>query len=200
MASCLDNVVLQGLETGLGCSDDHVQILYVAKYKDIDWSSMKDDPTKFDKANQEIKEFVMVSDSVGGVATPRKFVRFEPYQKDSIAKSTFALPDSVWSHLITLSFMGKSNMVKNIIQKMLKLCGFILVTFSDKCTSRTFGVDYNPDRDTFRPCEMPLRISRVEDDNGKRGSDNSSKDDFDITGKGLFAPLYNTIDEANMPF
>lgn len=146
------------------------------------------DPLQFTPATQTILEFEM------NVAGTWKRIDFE--KKAGQYTSTFTEDADTYANLISMTFDGKDNPRKLAITQAIQCCDIVALVFGNNGEQRVFGVDYNGDR--FDTIVSRLRVGRHLDASGLLGTD-KARDEIDLTGESLFAPLFANVVEASLP-
>jgi hypothetical protein len=165
-----------------------IKTAYWTEYNSIDWEDMASDPLKFDTATETVLGYTMVGGAV--------FKKLTFGRKNGFYDFTFTEDTDVYEQLITMIFEGKSNANRLAFKKSLNCCRIVLHIFDNNCLERIVGVEW--DGASFEPQVKTLRIGRHLDSSGQSG-DSKSRDEFDLVGESLFAPLFSTVGETNIP-
>lgn len=165
-----------------------IKTAYWALYNEINWASMAVSGSNFDTSTQLIKDYIMVSTA--------KFKKLSFERKQGAYNFTYTKDSDVYTQLVTLIFEGKDNTVKNALTKAIGCCKIVFHIFDNNCIERILGVEWNGT--TFDPQVVPLSITRHLDTSGEFGS-SKARDEIDLGGESLMAPLYGTVGESNIP-
>lgn len=166
-----------------------VKSIYVARYGDIDWVAMETDPQKFDNTTQTVVEWVMNLAAV--------FKKWEFNRKLGEFNSTYTEESGLYENLITLIFEGNDPATRLSFVKSVNCCDLIVQIFDWNCQSRIFGVSF--DGSSFLEIDItPLKIVRHLDSSGAFGGD-KTRNEIDLGGEAVYAPLFATMPEADVP-
>ena len=186
---CVTSCALNDIAYDTSCSiKGGVKTLYWARYSEIDWAAMAASATQFDQTNQKILSYTML-----GTA---KFKKLTFDRKSGFYNFTFTSDADVYAILITLIFEGKSSGNRNAFAKAVGCCDIIAHIFDNNCLERVVGVEWNGT--AFEPQISKLKVVRHLDASGQFGTD-KARDELDLGGEALIAPLYAEVTEPNMP-
>jgi len=186
---CVTTCELADISTSDECNiRGGLKTVYWALYSDIDWEDMAADPLQFDTATQEILGYTMVGGAVFNKLT------FE--RKQGLYDFTYTEDTGVYEQVVTMIFEGKSVTLRNALVSTIGCCKIILHIFDNNCLERVVGVEW--DGVTFEPQVKTLRITRHLDSSGEFGTA-PARDELDIGGESLFAPIYAQVGETNIP-
>lgn len=187
--ACATTCELTDIEEDDDCNNrGGIKTVYWAKYADIDWATMATDPLKFNPTTQTILGFTMLASAV--------FHKLTFGRKQAFYNFTYTKDTDVYAQVITLIFNGKSATNRNAFAKAVGCCKVVAVIFDNNCLSRVVGVEW--DGTTFEPQITPLGITRHLDSSGQFGAD-KARDEIDLGGESLIAPLYSTALESAIP-
>ena len=157
-------------------------------YEAVDWAAMAADNSKFDQTTATLLDYTMQTGGVFNILTSKA--------KDAYYEATFTSENDYWELLVAQIFEGKDVARTNAFNQAIQCCQLILHLFANNGKDRVFGVDWNGT--SFQPTLEPLRVGRVLDAGGQIGS-NKARDEMDLTGQSLFAPIHSTMAYANLP-
>lgn len=161
---------------------------YWTENQSVDWDTMFGDPLLFNPTTGQILDYAMV-----GGAT---FNRLTFDLKTAFYDFTYTSETDLFNLLLTMNFKGQDNDRKNALMSALQCCDVIFHLFANDGTQRVVGKDYNGLG--FRDLLTPLRITRLLDSSGQL-STSKARVEMDLGGEGFFAPLFSTMDVADIP-
>lgn len=161
---------------------------YWAKCDEIDWEAMAASAPSFDPATEVILAYIMVNSAV--------FTKIESEKKSSQYNFQYTRANDFYTLAINLLFEGKSAARRLTIKEAILECCIILHIFDNNGLERVVGMEWVGGTFTL-PVER-LKIDVHDDISGLFGGTIPS-DALTLAGEGLFAPLYATVGEANIP-
>lgn len=186
---CVTSCELNDIAYDTSCSiKGGLKTVYWARYSEIDWVAMAASATNFDTTNQKILSYIML----GGA----KFKKLTFDRKLSFYNFTFTSDADLYALLVTIIFEGKSSSNRNAFTKAIGCCDIVLHIFDNNCLERVAGVEWNGT--SFEPQIKKLQIVRHLDASGQFGTD-KGRDELDLGGESLTAPLFADVTEPNIP-
>ena len=174
---------LNVITTQGSCDNGGIKKCYYAKNTDIDWSTMADAPLSWDADTYTISTFTMLGGAVFKTLTNAK--RGGKYD------FVYTQDAAVYDIMINLIFEGKSSVTSLNFTKLITCCNLCLVIMTNNGLGRVVGKEW--DGDAFDDLVDNLRLDRHGDFGGELGGD-KARDEMDIKGGGLYAPVHHDID------
>ena len=171
---------LSNLTSGEACEQSGgIAIAYWAQYSDIDWAAMVADTAKWDAATLTVKGYTMISGKV--------FKKIEFERKTPQYSFTYTNEQQFYAQVINMVLEGQSISQSTAIRKAIGCCNLVLHIIDNNGRHRVVGVEYTGS--VFVKQLTGLRIGRHLDTSGQL-SQTKSRDELDLTGESMRAPLY----------
>lgn len=179
------------LDDSIYCGPGGIAQLAMAKYDDIDWAAMVDDPTKFDKATERILGYTM--------KTGKTFLNYPLADREAARYENAFDANDLNTVSVFLNTKGKSAANRLAIKNLTNCCNVVKHVWGNDGTQRVIGVEYNSDLEKFI---RPLRESAVTgtDGSGQVGTDTRPGDQLTLVDVQLSSPLFAEIDSEDFPF
>ena len=160
-----------------------------AKFSDIDWDAIAASAAHWTAATEVLLDYIMVG--------PAVFNPIESEKKLSEYNFTYTSDNDFYELLILIQFEGKSASRRLSLQKAISCCDIIFHIFDNNGMERVVGVEWDG-TSLVKPLDS-LVIGRHLDTSGNfTGS--KPRDEVDLTGESLSAPLFATVGYGAMPF
>ena len=161
---------------------------YWAKYSDIDWAAMRVSALHWNNTTKTILGFIFLNSA--------EFIPVPHDLKTGEANADFSRSDGFYKNSIKVNFMGQSPANRKIFEEAIGCCNLVYVTVSNACSIRVWGVD--DDGAGFSPLLTPLTIDKNSDKSGTLGGTNAARNEIELVGESLVAPLFYTSAEATL--
>jgi hypothetical protein len=165
-----------------------IKRVYWTLFSAVNWAAMLADEDAFNPTTQVILEFEM---NTGGT-----WKRLDFEKKQGSYSAEYTEDTDSYALNIPLVFEGKENARKNALTQALRCCDIVALVIGNNGEQRVFGVDF--DGDFFDTISERLKVGRHLDTSGVLGTD-KARDEVDLTGEALFAPLFANVVEADLP-
>ena len=182
---------LEDILTGAGCKKrGALSVAYWTKCEGVDWAAIAASGVHWDATTELILDYIMVGGAV--------FKKLSFKKKLATYDFTFTSESDLYEILIAMTFEGKDAARRLALQKALACCCVVMHLFDNNGLERVVGMEYNSGGVTFDPEVTELEITRHLDTSGDfEGS--VPRDELDVGGESLCAPLFATVTEANIP-
>ncbi len=154
----------------------------------VDWDAMAVDPLKFDPLNQTILGYTMTAGAT------MKQITFE--RKSAYYEFTYTDETGVYTDFLTFNFRGKDAARRNKLMSAIQCCNIGIHIYGNGGEQRVFGIDWNGE--DFLGLLEQGRLLRHLDAGGQLGT-SVARDEIDLGGESLFAPLFANVPFASLP-
>lgn len=186
---CVTTCELSDISYDTACNiKGGLKAAYWAKISDVDWAAIAANPLLFDTTTQKLLGYTMLGGAV--------FHKLTFDRKQGFYNFTYTSDTDVYAQLITMIFEGKSITNRNNLVKAVSCCNLLIHLIDNNCQERIVGIEWNGT--SFEPQISKLKITRHLDASGQFGTD-KARDELDLGGESLTAPLYANVGETNIP-
>lgn len=181
--------VLGGFTSSDDCSSrGGLASAFWTKYDNIDWAAMAIDADNFNPTTLLILAYIMEASQV--------FTKLEFKIEDSTYDFTYTEETDAYDQLIKFVFEGKSNTQALAFRKAVGCCKIVMHLIDVNGLERVVGVEWTGTE--FVKQLKTLRVVRHLDTSGQLGQ-SRARDEMDLGGKSIRAPLFSTVTSANIP-
>jgi hypothetical protein len=180
---------LESLVNQLGCSKHKgVFEAYWTRRTNVDFTAMAADALKFDASNQQVLGYTMLNSAT--------FAQIQFDKKSAFADFTYTDANGFYEIIFQAILKGKSFARRNSLQAAIQCCDILIHIYLNDNTQRVIGVEWNGVKFS-EPVEL-VRVGRHLDGSGQIGGADA-RDELDLIGQQLYAPLFATVPIASLP-